>query len=398
MLHRISVKPVSQEGWLFLLFLFIFVLIGLERGGGKISSFFEPLLGGFSIYLLFSRRASLCKVDGWLVSLFLIYCAYYLLRREGWSGPIDASIDYFRPVMQAILLVALLAWLVLRHENENGEMLFFVVAGAVIAGLSVFNFYLLSGNGLHERIRPLGEAEHPIIGMYYYAFSLILAGIILLRSKSSKSMLIALLCIGVLFLIFFLSRSRGPLLGLVVTTFLFLLFLMRGWRRWVLPLVAVALVAVFLFLMKEGWLARLDTGRFIIWHTVFDSVPKALWFGHGATTENYVYFSETYGWQHAHNIWLGHMYWGGVVGVMLLGMVCCRTAWLLWRCRGGTLSMLGLGLLCFGLVSMLTDGNLLLTYPGPVWMVFVVPVGLALGMSGRSKASSGKYAHHQADV
>ena len=128
MLHRISVKPVSQEGWLFLLFLFIFVLIGLERGGGKISSFFEPLLGGFSIYLLFSRRASLCKVDGWLVSLFLIYCAYYLLRREGWSGPIDASIDYFRPVMQAILLVALLAWLVLRHENENGEMLFFVVA------------------------------------------------------------------------------------------------------------------------------------------------------------------------------------------------------------------------------------------------------------------------------
>lgn len=60
--------------------------------------------------------------------------------------------------------------------------------------------------------------------------------------------------------------------------------------------------------------------------------------------------------------------------------------------------MLGLGLLCFGLVSMLTDGNLLLTYPGPVWMVFVVPVGLALGMSGRSKASSGKYAHHQADV
>ena len=380
LLRRFSIGPAQL---LFVCFCLLFVLIGLERGGGKIASVFEPLLGLFSLYLLFKRGAASIRADGLLIAAFIAYCGYYLLRWHAWDGSIDASVDMFRPVTQAILMVALLAWWGSRADAQGSGMLLLVLLGSLVAGVSLFNFYVLQGNGLQDRLRPLGEASHPIIGMYYYAFPLLLAGLLFRASQETRVRLMLLLCAAVLLSVFLLSRSRGPLLGLIVTTGTVAFFGLAGRARVLVFGGGAAAVLLFLLLQDADWLSRLDTGRFVIWEAVFEQLPEALWLGHGSSHDNYVYFSEVYGWQHAHNIWLGHLYWGGAVAALLLAAVYGRAVWLFYRFRGQPLSMLGLLLVCFGLVSMLTDGNLLLASPDPLWFVFVVPVGLAIGLSAR---------------
>lgn len=368
---------------LFVFFCLLFVLIGLERGGGKIASVLEPLLGLFSLFLLFRRSAANVRIDGFLVAAFLAYCGYYMLRWHAWGGPVDASVDMFRPVMQAILMIALLAWCLAVVGSQGYCLPTLVALGTMVAGLSLINFYVMQGNDFHVRLSPLGEASHPILGMYYYAFPLLLAGLLFKIRKEAGCRLLLLLCIAVLLSVFLLSRSRGPFLGLVVTAAAATFFGVAGRTRLILLGGGGTAVMLFLLFQNADWLSRLDTGRFVIWAAVLQQLPEALWLGHGSSHENYVYFSDIYGWQHAHNIWFGHLYWGGVVAALLLAAVYGRMFWLFYRFREQPISILGLLLLCFGLVSMLTDGNLLLASPDPLWFVFVVPVGLALGVSAR---------------
>ena len=134
LLRRFSIGPAQL---LFVCFCLLFVLIGLERGGGKIASVFEPLLGLFSLYLLFKRGAASIRADGLLIAAFIAYCGYYLLRWHAWDGSIDASVDMFRPVTQAILMVALLAWWVSRADAQGSGMLLLVLLGTMVAGVSL---------------------------------------------------------------------------------------------------------------------------------------------------------------------------------------------------------------------------------------------------------------------
>ncbi|KGD64395.1 O-antigen polymerase/toluene tolerance protein [Alcanivorax nanhaiticus] len=391
-------RSACAENVLFASLFILFCLIGLERGGGKISSVFEPLLGIFAIFLLVRGRASSVRVDPFLLIAFLAYGIYYMVRWSAWSGPIDASVDMFRPVMQAFLFVPLIAWGVASAKLKSGSLLVFVLAGAAVACASILTFYFVQGHEFSMRIRPLGEARHPIIGMYYYAFPLLLGCVLLLeKGQVMRGRAILLVCIVVLMAVFLLSRSRGPFMGLLVTAMAAAFLASHGWRRWAIPVVVFGAAIAFLLAQDEAWLARLDTGRFLIWESVLVRLPEALWFGHGLTDENYVYFSDVYGWQHAHNIWLGHFYWGGAVGVFLLAAVYMRAAWVFYRANSWPVSAVGLLLICFGLAAMLTDGNLLLDYPGPEWMVFVLPVGLALGLSV-SQEVSGKAWPHSVDV
>ncbi|MQX52703.1 O-antigen ligase family protein [Alcanivorax sediminis] len=381
-------RSASAEKFLYAALLILFCLIGLERGGGKISSVFEPLLGLFAIYILVRGKASNIRVDPFLLITFLAYGFYYMARWSDWNGAVDGSVDMFRPVMQAYMLVALLAWGIARSELTSRYLIVFVLAGAVVACSSILAFYLISGHELSVRIRPLGEAKHPIIGMYYYAFPLLLGCVLMLEKGLRKRDRMALMgSVVVILAVFLMSRSRGPFLGLLVTAMAAAFFAAHGWKRWAVPMIVFLMATVFVLAQDEQWLARLDTGRLLIWEAVLVRLPEALWFGHGLTDENYVYFSKVYGWQHAHNIWLGHFYWGGVVGVLLLALVYARATWIFFRTNSWPLSVFGLMLICFGLAAMVTDGNLLLGYPGPEWMVFVLPVGLALGLSASHRVN-----------
>lgn len=364
--------------------LFLFVFLGVESGSGRITSFFEPLIAFPALLFLFRKSRVLPRFDSALIVFLCLYAGYYTVSWAWGIQPEGRLEDMLRGVAQSLVAVAAIALACTAVPVDRFPrvlMVILAVAGAVLGLASIVHFYVQLGHPLKGRLEPLGSASNSITGLYYYALPLLCAGLGAWYERGWVRGLYAG-CALVLLVTFYLTYSRGPALGLVAVLAGFLLWKSPRLALFSIPVGVAGIAGLWTLFGSREWLARLDTGRFDIWQSALSKIPDAWLWGHGNSLFNHVYLSPIYGYQHGHNIWISHAFWGGLVAVVLLALVYGRSFLLMWQRRHSNyLAELGLLLWGYALVVLMVGGNVLLTYPGVYWFVFVVPVGLALGVS-----------------
>ncbi|MBN7797018.1 O-antigen ligase family protein [Parahaliea mediterranea] len=194
-----------------------------------------------------------------------------------------------------------------------------------------------------------------------------------------------------------LSQSKvGLLLGLLALAALAWSALRHSGRQWLatgLALAGLALLLAFFagferipFLYRlEGYSVRLD-----LWSQGVEQAARHPWLGHGLGADlPLTRFGEPYH-SHVHNLLLGTLRYGGVIGLGLILWQLGGTLWLAWRERlwrgdDGALLMWWLA----GLAFLLTNGSQPLLKPHHTWFFYWIPLALLLASAaGRSQKPS----------
>ena len=379
-----NVSPFPSVMMFFLL-VFYFTL-GVADGSGRLTNSFEVLIGFPLLVALCMRRLNGLFFDGRLVSLFFAYFIYYLLAsfRLYPESPLEEILRFGSHGLLFFCAIVVAAQSDLVKRCPRLLAFLFVAGGSVLAVSSLVNFYFIQENVFNARLEPLGEARHPIVGMYYYGLIFWMA-LVSLFVAGGRGRAWAGMALVPLFLVFVFSFSRGPMLALFCTIAIYLS--LRIPVRYTLGLAGLGggLLVGLVAGNPERWVTdRGFSKRPEIWSSALELIAEKPWFGFGNDTRNIVLSNGDIGW-HGHNIWVSHAYWGGAVAVFLLAAIWLRAVWLLWNKRQWPLAQVGLLQCCFGGVCLLTDGNIIFSSPGPLWIVFIVPVAIAASLPSLDK-------------
>lgn len=228
------------------------------------------------------------------------------------------------PTTVSLLFLYLVVVSVNVSEEELASVYLFTILGGIVASVCTIYFYQ-SGvfyEGTDRVSLVFGEREAnpntlsfslvlPIgLGIYRYTIA----------SRPWKKMFY-LVAITVMAAGFFLTMSRGPLLGLVIFLLMYFVF-SRGFRKLTIPLVLLVLV---LAVMPERFYARLNlikdptgAGRLDIWQVGWLLVQN--YWPIGAGLSNYVVVEHRLVgvWRGGHNIYLTSLVELGIIGLSFL--------------------------------------------------------------------------------
>ena len=120
-----------------------------------------------------------------------------------------------------------------------------------------------------------------------------------------------------------------------------------------------------------------------IWQAVFEWATLAPFFGHGLLTPHPTVVMESIGFEtdNAHCGFLATLRDGGLVGLALLLLVLFAGARAAYRFGRWESNYLLLVMLLYGITSMATSADELITRPRELWAVLWLPLGLAAGTS-----------------
>jgi O-antigen ligase len=271
------------------------------------------------------------------------------------------------------------------------RFLLLVVCCAAAGSAFSVGRYVLHDHVLYPRLLPIGRADHEILGALVYG----LAGItcLYLWQRTAKwywhSMLVVIvLLIGIMIL---LTQSRTPIAvyGFCISAGL-LLFSKKPIR--VLGLVAIASLGFAIFLLFNpslqlplkhifvSLLERGDSYRLFLWQQAIEKIQQHPWFGNGMQTRLISPIGSPSAYN-PHNIYLATALYLGIpcalVFIFLIGWcVYFSLQAILARRKKGILAAL---FLCQGLLSGITDHAQLVKVPGPLWLIFWLPIGFVIG-------------------
>ncbi len=214
----------------------------------------------------------------------------------------------------------------------------------------------------------------------YFAIGIISAQIIARESGKHWSYLPALL----LFIGLLLTQSRGPLLALIVSSFLLFAKYKHIHLRHILS-IAACLIFISLFFYFTGcgseYSQRLIDAyqqsyvRFGIWQNAFEMAEQKPWFGWGF--DKTLSFTNSLGdvVTTAHSVYFSTLLKGGILlaGVIVAGLGC---AWRRFH-KGMALEAM---IYCFSLMFFITQGMFVIGFPSESRVLFGLP--LAIVMAG----------------
>lgn len=238
------------------------------------------------------------------------------------------------------------------------------------------------------RLRELGwnglaDLDHPIVaGLYYGAFAIMLCWFFVsFPVRLWQGALLALAMLGLLLYVLF-TFSRGAWFSLAGAGLLLLLLVPNLKSRALLGLGLLLAVALAIVLWPEIQAERGIglNNREQIWASWLSRLPDFWLTGSGAGTDMYFRFANGYETYHAHSLYLQLWYELGLVGILLFACLLGCLLWKGWSCREQPLARLGLALLVFAMVAMVSDIYAIFHRPSPYWVVFWFPVGILLGV------------------
>lgn len=264
------------------------------------------------------------------------------------------------------------------------------VAAICVGAVGVFAliFYGLGDKDLNSRFYGQGRFYNPIHMSILLSMAVLFVFACGLKGDiKSKSIQIFLILAMIFFI--FLSQTRSSLMGLVACIPVLFLF---GGRKFVLPLIGASLVAGIIMFFAWGntlseLYARGDTHRFDIWQESLRYISQKPIVGHGIASEpTFGEKGDREGYKSAHNFILGHLYYGGIVGLVLALSILInglRQAWVAIRQYGATNDTFGILArftflsLCFCAVASLFNFSHYMVGVHIQWLIFWLPVALA---------------------
>jgi O-antigen ligase len=225
------------------------------------------------------------------------------------------------------------------------------------------------------------------------------------RSVAMRLLYLGLLLISFSYMV--LAQSRSSLLALVLamiawqlSVWMFHMEEKRSRRKRVLILTVLALMAaasaVLLIFYSEFFRLAFLRGhspfRLELWRKILLQVEEALWFGHGLTTDARTVMSDGKILVHPHSVYVGTLFYGGMVGLLLLIAVVLSSLWQGFVRLSKPINLMSATMVLYGALCMGAQGNMLIHHVKPFWLFFWFPVALVVASELPDHSSHGNEA------
>lgn len=336
-----------------------------------------------------ARWRSLFLDRGFLVVVVLLA---YLPLSSLWSTPWDAR-EAFSQVTRALLVFSFVVciaesiqvdWFLRRLTQVMA------ICGTLAAGAAIAVFFMESPDD--GRLNGLGQLDTHVMAAMVYAVGAVCAVTWLAGNDRSLGRWIAGLCVGVLVVAVVLAGSRNAMMCIVFGLGCALIAHRVSTARGFVLIAGSFAVALLGALLTAYWLLpgagdvilpRGDSFRPAIWLDYATRIrADGTWFGLGVLTPDLIQVGG-YDVLHPHNLYLAVTHQAGLVGLALLGTVIAITAHTLFGNYHEPEAKLGLAVWAMALPGYLLDGHELVDKVGWTWLLFWLPVGIALGIRAR---------------
>ena len=198
-----------------------------------------------------------------------------------------------------------------------------------------------------------------------------------------------------------LTKSRGPLMALILSAVILSLVFRANKSKTFLSLGVIVLAGLILgLLIKMGHpvLSRTfhESHRLIIWQEVVSQIGDHLIFGQGIREDRSLYAGQR-DYEHSHNCLLSTVRYSGVVGGVLILTQFILTIQVALRSKN-SYSKLWLVIMVFGMLAGLTNGAYMLSKLKEDYFLYWIPMAFiwanktAAGLSGRGCERGGQSA------
>ncbi|HDS1747994.1 O-antigen ligase family protein [Pseudomonas sp. M2] len=315
--------------------------------------------------------------------LFLAFLAFsaYTLLSIAWSDTDNSTSSLLkRPLYIAMLLLSA-GMISLRSPGQLEQWTrYAAIVVAIAAGMSLFFFLYNNPAFAGRRLVGYGALYNPLLTAHVFgAFAAFwLASWFQARSVLS---LIPLICLAVLGVAILATGSRTPLIGLAGA--LGWLLIVGDRRRAGLAVGVLALALIYVALIyPEAITQRGMSWRPAIWMDALRQISEHPWLGHGFDSPMTVIIPGRAGTlADPHNIELGVLYAGGIVGLFLWMVLYGLAFYFSWVYRKYPAVTVAATWLIFGFVSGLTEGSAFMSRPKEHWFLIWIPMALVYGQS-----------------
>ena len=308
------------------LFLFFVMSFFLPTASHRIIFY---ILIPFFLKFLYDARHDLKDLFSTVCAKFLLIYLVYFGISSFWSTNVgDASpIQSLRDVLAVLIFTTYFSVYIARFKFSSYLPIYFSSFCLIWAAIVAIIFYGFDAHPLGLRMEGFGRYENSIhFSIVLSVAVLSLMAMIVTKMLCNKIALSGLLVGLIFFIILSQTRSTFVALGICLLILPFLGYVKNS----ILPLVAVAAafgISYFIWDVPfNNVVERLDSNRLEIWKDVVAGIAQNPFFGHGINTNANFYseFAPNFeGWKSSHNTYLGHMFFGGVVGfVIYIGMMC----------------------------------------------------------------------------
>ena len=326
---------------------------------------------------------------GFLVVVLLLA---YIPLSSLWSTPWDAR-DAFSQVVRALLVFTFVVCIA-----ESVQVDWFLrrltqvmaVCATLAAAVAIAVFFIESPDD--GRLNGLGQLDTHVTAAMVYAVAAI-CGLAWLSSDDRRvGRWISGVCVAVLVVAVFLTGSRNAMVCIVFGLGCLLIANRLPTARGFILTAGSLAVGLLVALLAAYWLLpgaadailpRGDSFRPAIWLDYAARIRvDGLWFGLGVSTPDLIQVGG-YDVLHPHNLYLAVTLQSGLLGLALMVTVIGATAHTLFKHYDEPEAKLALAVWALALPGYLLDGHELVDKVGWTWLLFWLPVGIALGIRAR---------------
>jgi len=324
----------------------------------------------------------------WIISIILvIYLAITLL----WAQDSDDNgfLYYIRRPVYIFVFLSLTMTLVMRYPKFINTLLMSLPwIGALTGIISILSFYDTLSMPPERLSFFSDQLQNPIEGSTVLGTAALVT-YFYIPKKSTKMFLIYALLFFILIVSVLLAQSRAPAAALIMA------FLAGGIlakdKKVLIFIIILSFLGIFSFfkipafkesVIERGFSYRLETCKAII-----SKSQENLIFGKGLSTHAKFVMKNDKIVNHTHNVYLGMILYGGLVGLMLLLS-------LLFLALLNSISyfihhneITFLVLIIFAAICMLTGEDKIITHPDAIWVFFWLPLGLLSGLECKQNIS-----------
>lgn len=308
-----------------------------------------------------------------LIKLFLLFSAYIMLSVL-WAGTDETPLSSIKRPLYLLMLLFAADLISLKHPGRLERMTEIAAIIAVFcAGLSLGYFFYEGASG---RFSGYGALYNPLLSAHVFGF---FCAYWLSRWHLDDKLtpLLPLVALLILWGLLLYTGSRTPLVALSACI---LWLAICQWKPRILLVIAAAIalgiVAQTLHL-TDDLLTRGVSYRPAIWQETLRQLQDNLWLGLGYTHPQ-VFHVEGLGFALAdtHNIELGVLFCGGLVGLTLWLLMYAYAMTYAWQQRQQPAVLIASTLVVFGFFAGLTEGSAFFSRPKEQWFLIWIPLAL----------------------
>jgi O-antigen ligase len=313
----------------------------------------------------------------------------WLVLSALWSRPFEARdlATVFTRALLVFFFVVAFAECQLRGQLRRWLGRALAIVGLLAVVLAMWVHY--EEPPIHGRLNGLGQLDTQVVAALVYGVVLIFVLDVVVTDQSAGWRGLAAFSAFVVAYAVYLSDSRNAWVSVLLGAGIFgLAHVVNNRERFV---VAVGALAVVLLAAIAALIASETTEAFIlprgssfrpeIWRAALERITDGnKWLGLGINTpDDFRIFGRTF--LHPHNMYLSVAYQGGLIA---LGLLLVLLGWViraLMRNYSSPDAKFALGVLSIAVSAYLLDGHELIDKIGATWLMFWLPVAIALGFN-----------------